>query len=169
MQPMEERVPQAAKDRINVVFVCTGNICRSPMAEAVFTHLAREAGLSDRFKIGSAATGDWHVGESPHRGTLDALRRHDVPPIGGKRAQVVHPAMLAHADYIVALDSGHVHELKSAGVADGKVTRLLDFAPDAPTRDMPDPYYTGNFEEVYQLTLAASRGLLDYIRHKENL
>lgn len=161
---------QASKLRINVLFVCTGNICRSPMAEAVFAHLVEQAGLSDRFTISSAGTGDWHVGESPHRGTLAALKQHAIPPVGGKRAQVVSPAMLARADYIVALDSSHVDDLSSFGIpSDGKVSRLLDYAPDDPIRDMPDPYYTGAFEEVYQLTLAGARGLLDHIRTTERL
>ena len=161
---------QASKLRINVLFVCTGNICRSPMAEAVFAHLVGQAGLSDRFAISSAGTGDWHVGESPHRGTLDALKRHAISPVAGKRAQVVSPAMLARADYVVALDSSHIDDLSSFGIpGDSKVSRLLDYAPDEPIRDMPDPYYTGGFEEAYQLTLAGARGLLDHIRTTERL
>ena len=155
---------------INVLFVCTGNICRSPMAEAVFAHLVEQAGLSDRFAISSAGTRDWHVGESPHRGTLDALRRHAILPIRGKRAQVVSPAMLARADYVVALDSSHVDDLRSLEIlGDSQVPRLLDYAPDQAIRDMPDPYYTGEFEKVFQLTLAGARGLLDHIQTTEKL
>ncbi len=159
-------MPRPTQDKISVLFVCTGNICRSPMAEAVFKHLVDEAGLSDRFEIASAGTGDWHVGETPHAGTLRALKHHDIPLIPGKRAQTVRPAMLERADYLIALDSGHVDELNAVGASDGKATRLLDFTPDAPTRDMPDPYYTGDFEEVYRLTLTASRRLLEHIRER---
>ena len=135
------------------------------MAEAVFQHMVDAAGLSDRVAIASAGTGDWHVGEPPHRGTLDALHRHTIPVIPGKRAQVITPTLLTQADYIIALDSSHVAELQSYGMGvDGKVSRLLDYAPDAPIREMLDPYYTGRFEEVYQLTEAGARGLLEHIR-----
>lgn len=160
---------QSTQPSINVLFVCTGNICRSPMAEAVFAHLVAEAGLGERFEIASAALGDWHAGESPHRGTLDTLRRHAIP-LGGKRAQVIRPAMLARANYIIAMDESHLQELEPLSISTGgTLARLLDFAPDAPARDVPDPYYTGKFEEAYQLILAGTRGLLQHIREKENL
>jgi len=167
---MECRVPDKRNRRINVLFVCTGNICRSPMAEAVFAHLASQAGLADRFEVASAGTGDWHVGESPHAGTLDVLRWHDIPTIPGKRAQTIHASMLTRADYIIALDDGHVGDLSEYGKpADGKVSRLLDYAPDAPTRNVPDPYYTGQYEEVYRLVTAGVRGLLEHIRQREGI
>ena len=156
--------------RINVVFVCSGNICRSPMAEAVFAQLVDQAGLADRFEISSAGTGDWHVGESPHPGTQEALRRHGVPLVHGKRARRVDAALLAGADYIIAMDEGHVIDLREYGPhADGKVSRLLDYAPDRPLRDVPDPYYTGKYEEVYQLVNAAARGLLEHIQQDKSL
>lgn len=163
-------MPQATQDRITVLFVCSGNICRSPMAEAVFARLVDRAGLTDRFEIASAGTGDWHVGESPHHGTLGALRRHSVPPIAGKRAQTITPALLARADYLIAMDAGHVHELRAFGRhTDGKVSRLLDYAPGVAARDVPDPYYSGAYEEVYQLVEAGARGLLDHIRREKRL
>jgi len=163
-------VLRTANNKIRVLFVCSGNICRSPMAEAVFAQRIDQAGLSDRFEIASAGTGDWHTGEPPHRGTLDILRRHDVTPIAGKRAQTVNSAMLARADYIIAMDAEHVDDLRAfANHTQGKVSRLLDFAPEATTRDVPDPYYSGKFEEVYQLVSAGSRGLLEHIRREEDL
>ncbi len=159
-----------ANDKIRVLFVCSGNICRSPMAEAVFAQRVDRAGLAERFEIASAGTGDWHVGESPHHGTLAVLRRHGVPPIAGKRAQAIDQAMLARADYIIAMDEGHVRDLRAFGYrTGGKVSRLLDYAPDAPTSDVPDPYYSGEYEGVYELVLAGTRGLLDYVRQNEGL
>jgi protein-tyrosine phosphatase len=159
-----------SNDTITVLFVCSGNICRSPMAEAVFAQLVDQAGLADRFEVASAGTGDWHAGEPPHPGTQEALRRHTVPPIPGKRAQQVTPSMLARADYIVALDAGHVDELRAyPAQVDGKVSRLLDHAPGLPLRDVPDPYYTGQYEETYELVLAGSQGLLAHIRKQEGL
>lgn len=156
--------------KINVVFICTGNLCRSPMAEAVFAHLVEQAGLSDRFEIASAGTGHWHVGESPHPKTLDALRRHGIPPIAGKRAQLIDTHLLARADYLIAMEQEHVDELREfAGQVDGKVSRLLDHAPNAPVRDVPDPYYNGRYEEVYRLVQIGARGLLDHLRAVEGL
>lgn len=140
------------------------------MAEAVFAQLVDQARLADRFEIASAGLGDWHVGESPHRGTLAVLRQHNVPTITGKRAQIVDAEMLARADYIIAMDEGHDRELRAYWKqADGKVSRLLDYAPGASIRDVPDPYYSGRYEEVYQLVLPASQGLLEYIRREEGL
>lgn len=157
-------------EKVNVLFVCSGNICRSPMAEAVFAQLVEQARLADRFEIASAGVGNWHIGEAPHRGTLDVLRRHDVPAIAGKRAQIVDAEMLARADYIIVMDEEHAHDLRAHWrQANGKVSRLLDYAPDASTRDVPDPYYSGRYEEVYQLVLPASRSLLEHIRNEEGL
>ena len=163
-------MPQKANHKINILFVCSGNICRSPMAEALFALLVDQAGLADRFEIASAGTGDWHVGESPHPGTLEALRRHAVPPIKGKHAQIVTPALLVRADYLIALDAGHAHELRAFGhPIDNKVSRLLDYAPGVATRDVPDPYYSGKYEEAYQLIDAGARGLLGHIRREQSL
>ena len=141
------------------------------MAEAIFVRLVDEAGLADRLQIASAATGDWHVGQTPHRGTLDVLRRHGVSPIAGKRAQMVDAAMLARADYVVAMSGEHVAELRAehGSVVDGKVSRLLDFLPDAHVRDVPDPYYTGNYQEVYDLVEPAARALLEHILRREGV
>jgi protein-tyrosine phosphatase len=156
--------------KIKVVFICSGNICRSPMAEAVFAHLVQQAGLADRFEISSAGTGDWHLGESPHPGTLDALRRHHVPAITGKRAQAIDRETLESADYVIALDAGHVRELRYySDSVDGKLSRLLDYAPDVATRDVLDPYYNGRYEEVYQLVRVGVKGLLEHIRQEKNL
>lgn len=153
-----------SKDQVNVLFVCTGNICRSPMAEAVFAHLVRESGLADRFEIASAGTSSYHVGEAPHRGTRAALDKHRVAQTG-QRAQQVTPQMLARADYIVAMDDDNVRGLQRFGDAlDGKLSLLLEHATDAYAREVPDPYYEGNFEEVYRLVLNGARGLLERIR-----
>lgn len=156
--------------KINIVFICSGNICRSPMAEAVFKQMVEQAGLADRFEIASAGIGDWHLGEPPHPGTLDALHRHAVQAVAGKRAQVVNAPMLARADYLIAMDEGHARELQSfAGATDGKVSRLLDYAPQVVQRNVPDPYYSERYEEVYSLVEAGSRGLLEHILRKERL
>lgn len=155
---------------IQVLFVCLGNICRSPMAEAVFQQQVKEAGLTRKIAVDSAGTGRWHVGEQAHRGTRDVLRRHGIPYQG--RARQVMPSDLQQADYVIAMDSSNVNDLLAMdrqGVLDGKLYRLLDFAPPGSPRDVPDPYYEGNFDYVYELVESSSRKLLDHIRAERNL
>jgi protein-tyrosine phosphatase len=141
-----------------------GNICRSPMAEAIFAHLVNEAGLADRFEIASAGTSSYHVGEAPHRGTQAILAKHHVAQTGN-HAQQVTPRMLAGADYVVAMDEDNLRSLRRFDDAlDGKLSLLLDHTREAYAREVPDPYYDGNFEEVYQLVLDGARGLLEHIK-----
>lgn len=150
---------------IRVLFVCLGNICRSPMAEGVFRHLVQQAGLSDWFEIESGATGSWHVGERPHRGTLRELRHHGID-LAGKRAHQVSQRDLAAADYVIGMDRSNLRSLRRympQVQLDGKLHLLLDFAEGVDTRDVPDPYYEGNFDRVYELVEAGCRGLLDHI------
>lgn len=152
--------------RIHVLFVCLGNICRSPMAEAVFRHQVAQAGLSDRIEVASAGTGSWHTGERPHRGTLDVLRRNQVDP-GDKRARGVNRADFEKFDYIVAMDSENVADINAA--YHRRIPRLMESAPSGYPLDVPDPYYEGNFDEVYRLVQAGTQGLLAEIRRKEGL
>ena len=142
-----------------------GNICRSPMAEAVFRDLVKKEGLADRFEIASAGTGDWHVGEPPHRGTRETLKRHGTEP-SGLMAKYVSQAMLDRADYVVAMDYENVADLRSWRIDRKKVTRILDYALDVELRDVPDPYYDGRFELVYQLISRGLQGLPEQIREQ---
>ncbi len=115
---------------IRILFVCLGNICRSPMAEAVFQQRVNEAGLADEFEIDSAGTGGWHVGDPAHRGTLAVLRRNGIPYNG--RARQVQPADLQRYDYLIAMDAENVADLRRmdrGGALDGKLHQLLAFAP----------------------------------------
>jgi protein-tyrosine phosphatase len=155
---------------IRIVFVCLGNICRSPMAEAVFAHLVAQAGLSDRFQIDSAGTGAWHVGEPAHRGTRRVLAEHGIE--SRSTARQVNQADLTEADYLIAMDSDNLYDLKSLGTRvglNGRARRLLEFAQGVTVKDVPDPYYQGNFEEVYRLVEAGCQGLLAHIRREHNL
>jgi protein-tyrosine phosphatase len=154
--------------RVRVLFVCTGNICRSPMAEAVFRHLVARAGLADRIEADSAGTGGWHAGEPPHRGTRRVLREQGIDYTHAARQ--VERSDFARFDYIIALDRGHLAELRHlADRADARLALLMDFVPDAATRDVPDPYYDGRFAEVYALVQQGCRGLLEHIVEKEGL
>jgi low molecular weight protein-tyrosine phosphatase len=153
------------QNKINVLFVCMGNICRSPMAEAVFRNLVKQEGVADHFEIASAGTGDWHVGEPPHRGTRETLKRHGIEP-NGLVAKHVSQVMLDRADYVVAMDDENVSDLRSWRIDRKKISRILDYARDLDVRDVPDPYYDGRFELVYQLVSKGSQGLLKQIREQ---
>jgi protein-tyrosine phosphatase len=155
---------------IRVLFVCLGNICRSPMAEGVFGHLVSQSGLSDNISVDSAGTGSWHVGELPHPGTQRVLAQHGITL--HSTARQVDPADLQTAHYIVAMDGENVRDLQRLdrqGRLNGKLHRLLDFAPPGGPHDVPDPYYDNNFETVYRLVDAGSRGLLAHIRQEHGL
>jgi protein-tyrosine phosphatase len=151
---------------VRVLFVCLGNICRSPMAEAVFQHLVDQAGLADQILVDSAGTGDWHVGEPAHSGTRRVLTQRGITYNG--RARQVRPQDMDEHAYVVAMDESNVKELRRRFGNRPHLYRLLDFTT-GDLRDVPDPYYTGTFEYVYELVEAGCRGLLALIREKENL
>jgi protein-tyrosine phosphatase len=136
------------------------------MAEAIFSHLVAEAGLSEHFEIQSAGTGGWHAGERPHRGTQMTLMEHHVPPIPHKVAQQVRPKELTFFDYIIAMDQDNLEVLQ---YPEGKTHLLLEFAPEGYPLEVPDPYYTGDFEDTYRLVDIGCRGLLRHIREVEGV
>lgn len=148
---------------MKVLFVCTGNICRSPTAEAVFRHLVREAGLDGDFDIASAGTHGYHVGEPPDPRTeaAAALRGYSM---ADQRARQVDPDDFQHFDLLLAMDRGHRTYLSRVAPAgtEQKIRMFLDFAPAASVKDVPDPYYGGpdGFEEVLDMIEAGARGLL---------
>jgi protein-tyrosine phosphatase len=153
---------------IYVLFVCLGNICRSPMAEAVFRHLVAQAGLADRIAADSAGTGAWHLGQPPHHGTRRVLRERGIDY--SHRARMVAPEDFTRFDYLVALDGENLADLRAlARGGHAKIVRLLDYAPGARTRDVPDPYYTGGFDAVYDLVEQGCRGLLERIIAEQGL
>lgn len=152
---------------IHVNFVCLGNICRSPMAEAVFQRMVDEAGLSDQIAVDSAGTGSWHVGEMAHRGTRRVLDQHGIEYTGRARQvtqEDVHPE-----HYVVAMDESNVDELRRRFGDHPRLYRLLEFASESDVLNVPDPYYSGNFEYVYQLVEDGCRGLLETIREEHGI
>ena len=152
---------------IKVLFVCLGNICRSPMAEAVFAQLVRDAGLQDQIEIDSAGTGSWHAGQSAHRGTLDVLRRNSIPYNG--RARQIRAADMEDFNYIITMDNSNLEDVRSLAEQHAHVLPLLSFASNADRTEVPDPYYDGGFDGVYDLVRAGCEGLLEQIRATHNL
>lgn len=157
---------------INVLFVCTGNICRSPTAEGVLRHMVRAEGMEGHVATDSAGTHGYHIGEAPDGRTVQAglKRGYDL---SGLRARRVRDGDFQSFDLILAMDRGHMREL-TAACPPGQRHRLrlfLDFAPQFGTRDVPDPYYGGadGFTLVLDMAEAGARGILDHIRarHQE--
>ena len=151
--------------KIKVMFVCLGNICRSPMAEMVFTNLVNEKGLEDHFQIQSSGTGAWHEGERPHPGTVQILRKNSVPVNPNKRAQKIKSNVFKEYDYVIAMDSSNKQNLKHLGNA----SLLLDEIPGGQYKDVPDPYYEQNFDFVYELVTEGCRNLLTRICKEKDL
>ncbi len=150
-----------AKHRI--LFVCLGNICRSPMAEGVFRRVAEEEGVLHLFEIDSAGLGDWHVGQAPDSRAQKAARRRGID-ISGQSARQVTTGDYDRFDLLLAMDGSNYEELVQLAPkpARHKIRRFLDFAPQAGTKDVPDPFYGGSegFDHALDLIEDAARGLL---------
>ena len=152
---------------IRVLFVCLGNICRSPMAEAVFAHKVRTAGLAGKIEADSAGTGDWHLGSAPHFGTQAALARHQIEYTHAARR--ITPVDLEAFDYVLTMDAQNLRNVQALGTGRAVVRPFLDYAPDNPIREVPDPYLVGGFDGVYALVDEAADGLLAAIRDEHRL
>ena len=151
----------AAKHRI--LFVCLGNICRSPMAEGVFRRVAEEAGLMHLFAVDSAGMGDWHKGEAPDHRAQRAAKRRGVD-ISDQSARKIELEDFATYDLVLAMDAANIADLYDIAPHEArpKIRRFLDYAPHLETRDVPDPYYGGpdGFDHALDLIEAAAEGLL---------
>jgi len=147
---------------IKIMFVCLGNICRSPMAEFLMRDLVKKLGRADEFHIASAATSTWEIGNGVHRGTREVLLAQGIDP-SKKRTVLLTKKDCREFDYIIGMEMMNVKDiLRIADNADAhKVCRLLDFT-DAPA-DIDDPWYTGDFDTTFREVSAGVRGLLEHI------
>ena len=150
-----------------VLFVCMGNICRSPTAEAVFRQLVAAEGAAAAIAIDSAGTHDYHVGDPPDPRSQAAARRRGVE-MGDLRARHLTAADFEAFDYVLVMDESNLADARAIAPPKfrARLQLFLDFAPDLGRREVPDPYYGGaaGFEDVLDLAEAASRGLLKELR-----
>jgi protein-tyrosine phosphatase len=150
-----------AKQRL--LFVCLGNICRSPMAEGVFRRVAEQEGVLDLFEIDSAGLGDWHVGQAPDTRAQAAAQDRGID-ISDQSARQIAPGDYDRFDLLLAMDGSNYQELLQLAPRDArhKIRRFLDFAPHVGTKDVPDPFYGGSegFDHALDLIEQAARGLL---------
>jgi protein-tyrosine phosphatase len=154
---------------IRVLFVCMGNICRSPMAEAVFQHKVKEAGLENEILIDSAGTIGYHAGERAHGGTRKILETYGINYTGCARQLARQD--YTEFDYILAMDRDNLDDIRSRKPqgADPVIKLFLDYADNPHVDEVPDPYYTGGFQEVYDLVDNGASGLLKAIRTEHAL
>lgn len=144
---------------IKILFICHGNICRSPMAEFVMKDLVQRANRQSQFYIASAATSTEEIGNPVHRGTREKLKSVGIST-AGKTAVQMKRSDYAKYDYLIGMDSWNIRNMLmiSGGDPEGKVHKLLEFAGSS--RDVADPWYTGDFESTYRDVLASCQGLL---------
>ncbi len=153
--------------QIRILFVCMGNICRSPMAEGVFKHFTVKAGLAEKIVSDSAGTHDYHIGEPPDpRAQRSAGKRgYDLSRLRGRQ---VSPRDFDEFDYVLAMDEMNLRLLQRQCPAQHahKLKLFMEFGADPGVREVPDPYYGGaeGFEQVLDMVEQAARGLLDHLR-----
>ena len=147
---------------IKVLFICHGNICRSTMAESVFTYLAAQRGLLDCFEIDSAATSREEIGNTPHYGTVTKLRQVGLPVVPHRSRQMT-VADCEYYDYLIGMDSANIRNINriAGGNMGDKIYKLPSFAGQS--KDIADPWFTGNFDDTYNDVLEGCEAFLDYL------
>ena len=167
MSPPQETPSHTPSTRI--LFVCTGNICRSPSAEAILRHKAERSGAAARLQIDSAGLGEWHLGHPPDPRASDAVQARGYP-MGAQTARLVDPGDFERFDYVIAMDEGHYAQLSemAPAAAKGRVRLFLEFAPHTGRKSVPDPYYgdTRGFDAMVDLIEAGTDGLLAEIAER---
>ncbi|HEX8358831.1 MAG TPA: low molecular weight protein-tyrosine-phosphatase [Longimicrobium sp.] len=149
-----------------ILFVCLGNICRSPLAEAVFRHMVRVRGVEGEFEIDSAGTSGYHNGAAPDPRSTETARRRGVELAG--RSRKLGADDLRRFDYVIAMDAENLREIRALEAAAGgsaRIHRLRDWDPERPGADVPDPYYGGprGFDDVHDIVDRSCEALLEHL------
>jgi protein-tyrosine phosphatase len=157
-------------NKIKVLMVCMGNICRSPLAHGVFERMVREEGLSHLIEVDSSGTHSWHIGKRPDPRSQEVAMRHGLD-LNYQQARKVTADDIDTFDYILAMDRDNLEILQGLAQSKevlAKISLFLDFADEIELTEVPDPYYGGpqGFDHVYELVEAAARGLLQSINQK---
>jgi len=162
-----DKSAERAGKKVSVLFVCLGNICRSPTAEGVFRAALDRAGIADQVQASSAGLGDWHVGSPPDRRAIEAAQRrgYDLSTLRGRK---VEAGDFTRFDWILCMDDSNLRALTEMKPDDfaGHLGLLLEFAPATGVREVPDPYYGGaeGFDRVLDLIEASTAGLIARLR-----
>lgn len=155
--------------KTKVLFVCMGNICRSPTAHGVFRHLVEQAGLAHAIEIDSAGTHAYHVGNPPDKRSMQTARQRGIE-MADLRARKIEFSDLIEYDYVLVMDEENYANVVDMANSElkPKVRYFLEFAPDLNIKFVPDPYYGGEqgFEDVFDMVEAASKGLLEAIKQR---
>jgi protein-tyrosine phosphatase len=157
---------------VKVMFVCMGNICRSPTAHGVFRKLVEDEGYADDIYIESSGTHAYHIGEPPDSRAQQTAHERGIN-LSDLRGQRIKSSDFAEFDYLLPMDQDNYEILLSSSPKEhhGKIKMFLSFAPTLTSREVPDPYYGGpsGFDQVFDMVEAGSRGLLDDIKEKYGL
>ncbi len=153
---------------IKVLFICHGNICRSTMAQSVFTHMVKQQHIDHLFEIESAATSREEIGNPPHYGTVGKLREVGIPVVPHRAIQMTK-ADYDYYDYLIGMDTANIRNMTriADGDSEDKIYKMLSFAGSG--RDVADPWYTGDFDETYRDVVAGCEGFLKFLREEGQL
>lgn len=168
------------RDKTKVLFICLGNICRSPLAEGIFRHKTKQKDKSDHFQIDSCGIGHWHIGEPPDRRTQQTAQQHGID-ISHNRGRQLAPKDLLDYDYLIAMDHNNYRDIKALAQKHfpeqekeilGKLAMMRSYDPQDPSQqsEVPDPYYGGlsGFDQVFQILDRSTEKLLSIIDKKNN-
>jgi len=153
--------------KTKILFVCMGNICRSPSAEGSFRSIVLKQELSDFFEIDSAGTHAYHIGNPPDSRSQQTARKYGID-LSNQKARQVHEIDFYYYDYIIAMDTDNIQILRSIRPADSQsqIKLLLDYLPDTSFQSVPDPYFEGKFDEVFEMIYAACASFLENLVKK---
>ena len=153
------------QEKIKILMVCHGNICRSTMAESVFTYMVKQRHLDHLFEIYSAATSREEIGNGPHYGTVGKLRQVGIPVVPHRAVQMTK-ADYDYYDFLIGMDTANIRNMNriADGDSKGKIYKLLSFAGSG--RDIADPWYTDNFDETYDDIVEGCEGLLKFLKEE---